>query len=79
MGNNKARRPEGQVGVNLDDYRRSVNKYGLWVLAANLLVMLAAAAGFGSSFTAAAGLGVVFLAIPAALHLLRVNALVASI
>jgi methyl-accepting chemotaxis protein len=79
MRNDKTLRPEGQAGVSLEGYRRTVNKYGLWVLTANLLLMLAAAAGFGSSFTAAAGLGVVFLAIPAALHLLRVNALVASI
>jgi hypothetical protein len=79
MRNDKTRRPEGQAGVSLDAYRRSVHQYGLWILTANLLLMLAAAAGFGSSLTVAAGLGVAFLAIPAALHLLRVNALVASI
>jgi hypothetical protein len=79
MRNDKAVRPEGQAGVSLDNYRRSVNKYGLWILAANLVLMLAAAAGFGSSIIVAFCLGAAFVAIPAALHLFRVNALVVSI
>src|SRR5215471_19343973 len=75
----KTMRSDVQAGGRLEEYVRGVNRTGLWILTGNFGLAIVAAILFGSSVSLAAALGAVFVAIPAALHLVRARARVTSV
>jgi methyl-accepting chemotaxis protein len=78
--NKKTPHSESRIdSLRQDDYRRTVNRFGFWILLANLALVLAAAAGFGSSIWLASILGAIFVAIPAALQLFGANTMLTSV